>query len=74
MLEKYYRSVYPIHYQLEIELNKFVDKDGKLVRGSNWLDETFERRNIVFAKTFISPEKSYSTVGFRYVIHIYPKN
>jgi hypothetical protein len=72
-LELVYQSVYPICYQLEKELDNLLDKNGKLVRGSNWFDETFERNRIENAKTFISPEKSFATVGFRYVVRIYPK-
>jgi len=72
-LENYYTSVYPVHYQMEQAFDKFADKDGKLVRGSNWHDETFERKDIINAKTFLSPDKSYSTIGFRYVIHVYPE-
>lgn len=72
-LLNFYKVVLPIHYQLEIEFNNHIDKDGKLIRGSNWFDETFERKNIINAKTFASPDKSFATVGFRYVIHVYPK-
>ncbi|MCP4180155.1 MAG: SUMF1/EgtB/PvdO family nonheme iron enzyme [bacterium] len=72
-LEKFYTIIYPIHYKLEKEFDNMLDKEGKLVRGSNWYDETFERHNIFNAKTFISPDSAYSTIGFRYVIHVYPK-
>ena len=73
ILKKYYIEIYPIHYMLEKELDKMLDKDGKLVRGSNWHDETFDREDIIHAKTFLSPDKAYSTIGFRYVIHVSPK-
>ncbi len=53
------------------------DKNGKLVRGSNWYDERFsyklEKNSAgINAKTFIDPERTHSTVGFRYVIYIEP--
>lgn len=72
-LMNFYKVVLPIHYQLETEFNKHINNDGKLIRGSNWFDETFERKNLINAKTFASPDKSFATVGFRYVIHVYPK-
>lgn len=72
-LELVYQLVYPIRYQLENVFDNLLDKNGKLVRGSNWFDETFERKQIENAKTFISPEKSFATLGFRYVVRIYPK-
>lgn len=53
------------------------DKNGKLVRGSNWYDERFSYKlgkNTagINAKTFIAPERTHSTLGFRYVIYIEP--
>ena len=72
-LELVCQSVYPIRFQLEKEFENLQDKNGELVCGSNWFDETFERNRIENAKAFISPEKSFATVGFRYVVKIYPK-
>jgi formylglycine-generating enzyme required for sulfatase activity len=48
---------------------------GKLVRGGNWYDERYTDKfgkntagqNL---KTFVAPEKSHSTIGFRYVIYV----
>ncbi len=50
-------------------------QDGKLVRGGNWYDERFSSKfgkNVegINAKIFISPDSTYSTLGFRYVIHV----
>lgn len=72
-LELVCQSVYPIRYQLEKEFDNLQDKKGKLVCGSNWFDETFERKRIENAKAFISPEKSFATLGFRYVVKLFPK-
>lgn len=60
-------------------IEKYYDarnnKNGKLIIGGNWWDE---RRSLqlgqnldgAFAKRFIHPDSAYSTVGFRYVIHV----
>jgi len=51
--------------------------EGKLVRGSNWYDQRFSNisgKNIagINTKTFIDPDRTHSTIGFRYVIYIEP--
>ncbi|MCB9334950.1 MAG: SUMF1/EgtB/PvdO family nonheme iron enzyme [Flavobacteriales bacterium] len=62
-------------------IEKYYDKknhqDGKLVRGSNWYDERFSNKlgkntEGTNAKIFVSPDSTYSTLGFRYVIHYKP--
>lgn len=50
-------------------------EDGKLIMGSNWYDERYEMLlgvNVggLYAKTFRAKNKSYSTVGFRYVVRL----
>jgi len=72
-LRLYYTNIYFFRNHFEMTFERFVDKSGRLVRGSNWYDETCERMEIENAKTFVSPNDSYSTIGFRYVIHVYPK-
>lgn len=47
--------------------------NGKLIRGANWYDERYSGtlgKNVagMNAKTFASPDSSFSTVGFRYVV------
>ncbi|PKP46667.1 MAG: hypothetical protein CVT95_06670, partial [Bacteroidetes bacterium HGW-Bacteroidetes-12] len=49
--------------------------NGKLVRGSNWYDERFSNKlgkntEGINAKVFVNPDSTYSTLGFRYVIHV----
>jgi hypothetical protein len=49
-----------------------------LVRGANWYDERYAYKlgkNVAGtnAKVFLDPNKSHCTLGFRYVIYIYPK-
>jgi len=64
--------------EMECYFDKNNDKDGRLVRGTNWFDERFSSRlgkntEGTNAKTFVSPDKSYCTLGFRYVVHYEPK-
>ncbi len=54
------------------------DDNGKLIRGSNWYDERYSYKmgkNVAGtnAKTFQHPYSAHATLGFRYVIHVYPK-
>lgn len=66
---------------LDIEgiYNSQNDTNGVLVRGGNWFDvslsnianKNFEGIN---KKVFVSPDKAFSTVGFRYVVKIYRKD
>jgi hypothetical protein len=59
--------------------NSRNDKDGVLVRGGNWYDNSetpavgkdFQGMN---KKAFVSPEKAFCTIGFRYVVKIYRKD
>ena len=60
--------------ELEQYYNQYNDTNGRLVRGSNWFDERFSNKcgkNTAGtnAKVFVDPNKAYSTLGFRYVIH-----
>ncbi|MFK8005990.1 MAG: hypothetical protein AB8H03_06450 [Saprospiraceae bacterium] len=60
--------------QIAIFHDSFADKDGQLVKGGSWLDERFsdiygKNKAGIHAKTFVSPNKSHSTLGFRYVIY-----
>lgn len=62
-IEKYYYDKLPAH--------------GKLVRGCNWYDERHSSKygkNTagMNAKTFEDPSKAHCTLGFRYVIYVYP--
>ncbi len=68
--------------QLLSEIEKYYDarndSTGMLVRGSNWYDERYAYKlgkNVAGtnAKVFLDPNKSRCTVGFRYVINVYPK-
>ncbi|MBI1288782.1 MAG: SUMF1/EgtB/PvdO family nonheme iron enzyme [Flavobacteriales bacterium] len=61
------------------ELEKYFDskndRNGKLVRGGNWYDERYSEllgKNVggVNAKTFVHPDSSHCTLGFRYVITV----
>ncbi len=59
--------------QIALYYDGQCDKDGYLVRGGNWYDERFsiirgKNKAGIQAKTFLSPRKSHSTLGFRYVI------
>ncbi|CAN5367352.1 hypothetical protein BH09BAC5_BH09BAC5_23640 [soil metagenome] len=56
---------------------KMLPLHGKLVRGGNWVDERYNNnygKNTAGtnAKTFVDPAKSHCTLGFRYVIYVYP--
>ncbi|MDQ3110221.1 MAG: hypothetical protein M3R17_10030, partial [Bacteroidota bacterium] len=67
-----------LQYQLESYYDSFNAKNGKLVRGANWLDERYslsEGKNPegMNAKTFVDPTKSHCTLGFRYVVHVTKK-
>lgn len=58
---------------IERWFNQFNDSTGKLVRGGNWFDERYKRvfgKNIEGQnlKRFIDPNKSHSTLGFRYIV------
>tara|TARA_B110000211_G_C14083037_1_gene555461 strand:- start:705 stop:2381 length:1677 start_codon:yes stop_codon:yes gene_type:complete len=50
------------------------DEKGKLVMGANWYDKRLGLINGVpafggYAKSFVHPDSSHSTIGFRYVIY-----
>ena len=50
---------------------------GKLVRGGNWFDERYSDKlgknySGMSLKKFVDPAHGYSTVGFRYVVHVVP--
>ena len=60
---------------IEDYYNYYCDKNGSLIRGGNWFDSRYSSYlGVNFSgmntKTFRDPEKSYSTVGFRYVVEI----
>lgn len=60
--EKYYDS-------------RFNDENGIMVRGSNWYDHRFlsyKGKNVqgMNSKRFVDPNRSFATVGFRYVIYV----
>jgi len=60
---------------LEQYYNSMNDTNGRLVRGTNWLDRRYVYqfgKNIagMQAKRFVSPDKTYSTLGFRYVMRL----
>ena len=62
--EKYYDS-------------RFNDKNGIMVRGSNWYDHRFlsyDGKDVqgMNTKRFVDPNRSFATVGFRYVIYVEP--
>jgi hypothetical protein len=64
--------------QVENHYFKQLPSRGKLIRGSNWYDERFNlkyEKNTagMNAKTFEDPSKAHCTVGFRYVIYVYPQ-
>jgi formylglycine-generating enzyme required for sulfatase activity len=55
----------------------FNNENGIMVRGSNWYDHRFlsyngKNINGMNAKRFVDPNKSFATVGFRYVIYVEP--
>ena len=48
-----------------------------MVIGSNWLDERYSinlEKNLAgnYAKTFEDPNINHCTVGFRYIVYVYP--
>ena len=52
------------------------DKGGMMIRGSNWFDKRYSFRgekNVagMRPKVFKDPNKSFATVGFRYVVKVY---
>jgi hypothetical protein len=58
-----------------IELN---DKSGSLIMGSNWYDKRYGsylgvNKAGLYPKTFKDDDKSFATVGFRYVLRVTPK-
>jgi len=65
--------------ETETFYNTYNDTNGVLIRGGNWYDlslsnisnKNFDGMN---KKVFINPDKSFATVGFRYVIRIYRKD
>lgn len=64
-------------YQRNIDINNnhVNPVNGKLIMGTNWFDERYEmilgvNTKGLYAKRFESPDKSHSTVGFRYVIRL----
>jgi len=64
--------------QTEAYFDKKNNTEGKLVRGGNWYDERVSQKfgkntEGMNAKLFVHPDSAYSTIGFRYVIHVYPK-
>lgn len=64
--------------QIETYYDKKNDPTGRLVIGANWYDERFSDKsgkNIegINTKLFVNPDSSYSTLGFRYVIHVQPR-
>lgn len=61
--------------RIEQYYDSFNDKNGHLVRGSNWFDERYSYRlgkntTGLAAKRFVDPKKQHATIGFRYVIHV----
>ena len=59
--------------QLEQYYNGLNDTNGHLVRGANWFDRRYFSlygKNItgMQAKRFVAPDKTHSTLGFRYVM------
>lgn len=59
--------------------DEYNDKNGKLVQGGNWynkrvIDPNTDNADGMFAKVFIHPDSSHSTLGFRFVMHVHLKN
>ncbi|MBL4704655.1 MAG: SUMF1/EgtB/PvdO family nonheme iron enzyme [Flavobacteriales bacterium] len=55
---------------------RLCDENGQMVRGANWLDfrlSNYKGENLkgMDAKTFLAPNKSLPTVGFRCVARVY---
>jgi len=66
--DKLVRSLYEYFY-------RWNDEDGMLVRGCNWFDERsslLAGRNTagIYAKRFLSPDETFCTIGFRYVVRV----
>jgi formylglycine-generating enzyme required for sulfatase activity len=62
--EKYYDSLFNV-------------ENGIMVRGSNWYDHrylSYNGKNVrgMNAKRFVDPNKSFATVGFRYIVYVEP--
>ena len=60
---------------MEAWFNATADANGQLVRGGNWVHESqlkykAQRLADMSSFTFVSPEKSHCTLGFRYVIRL----
>lgn len=69
-----YPSIQELGNNLDNKTNTYNNED-RLVMGANWMDEHHEAvfgapLKSIYAKTFISPDSAYSTVGFRYVIRL----
>jgi formylglycine-generating enzyme required for sulfatase activity len=79
LLEKMNTRYFKQILEMERFYNTANDTNGYLIRGGNWYDlslavvgdKNFEGMN---KKIFKDPRKSFSTVGFRYVIKIYRKD
>jgi hypothetical protein len=59
------------------KFNQQNDKDGSLIMGGNWYDERYGsylgvNKAGLYPKTFKDENKSFATVGFRYVVRIIP--
>ena len=73
-----YKEEIPLMLKLEELFDRYCDTDGRLVRGGNWMDhrplfkchsETSQKKvKYSDAMTFVSPTKSSSMIGFRYVV------
>ena len=64
-----------IMLEMEEYYNSKNDKQGHLVRGGNWYDQRPQVLNGYNAegfnaKTFVHPDSSYATLGFRYSVNI----
>lgn len=61
-----------VEYDLEMLGDYWNDKNGKLIKGSNWYHDACTQEETIDAdvQRFADPDSSFSTVGFRYVIHI----
>lgn len=60
--------------QIENHYNSKNDVYGKLVCGANWLDlrcQSNNKKEAMYVKKYLDPNKSYATLGFRYVVYVY---
>jgi hypothetical protein len=78
LLEQSSKDEDKILAQVQDYFNKRNDTDGHLVRGGNYLDERYSNiddRNLagIMLKRFVSPSKSSSMIGFRYVVRVVEK-